>query len=395
MIVVYKGYGTYQESRHQGLFEAYATEVPVVYVDPMATSRSEQLAGPTQGIDNVGSLESPGIYHTRLRWMVPGGRFHAISRVHHWLSIRSVLLAIRRGGRGDPVVFVVQNPGTVPTLRGLPAELTVYEVRDDYVALLEHSPAERRQTQRDHNRLLRSADIVLAISEQLADDIRPLRPDVQLTSVGVGPEFFVSPGSVDVPESLRGLPRPRVGFVGNLNDRVDWQLLEMLARARPNYCLVIVGSVRHASALTYEAVDSLGRMPNVHFLPRVAQSVIPNVISGLDVCLIPYRVTEAVKRINPLKLYQYLAGGKPVVSMAIPSVRKFSNIVAWCESNESFVHGVDRAVRESPVSDTVDSRRLAVEPFRWKTIAEHQLSVFARALAGRRQGDTTRRNGWE
>jgi glycosyltransferase involved in cell wall biosynthesis len=234
--------------------------------------------------------------------------------------------------------------------------------------------------------MLHSSDLVVAISERLVEDIKPVRPDVQLTFVGVEREFFLPPDEQRIPTALRAIPGPRVGTLGNLNDRTDWELLELVARARPTWNVVIIGPLYMPGPLTLAGVERLKRLSNVHFLPAVDQADIPATIAGLDVCLIPYCISEAVERINPLKLYQYLAAGKPVVSTAIPAVKPFADVVGWTQTHEEFLSATDRALAEAADPQKREARRAVAQRYTWDAVAEHQLDIFRRALAAHPRG---------
>lgn len=383
MIVVYHAIRPFEESRHRGLMAAYGAKVPVIYVDPMNVWRGAQALEPPPGAAHLPRvIQEPRVYRARLSRLLPLGRFRAVSLAHRWLAMRQLLKAIRRRARGKPLVFVAQQPEFLPTLKGLPVDLTVYEVRDDYAAL-SPDPHTRRFVERAHRRMLDSSDLVLAVSDRLVSDIRPVRPDVELTSVGVEREFFDVTDDSAAPPALRELPRPRIGMIGNLNDRVNWDLVERLATARPDWTLSIVGPVYSAGEVTRSAVRRLETLPNVRFLGAVGQSEIPSAIAAFDVCLIPYRISEAVERINPLKLYQYLAAGKPIVSTAIPMVERFKDVVAWCRTDDEFLRAVHLALVEAGDPAQRERRRQAAVPYTWDAIVAHQLDSFRRALERR------------
>jgi glycosyltransferase involved in cell wall biosynthesis len=386
MIVVYHAIRPFEESRHRGLMAAYAARTPLVYVDPMNVWRGGETLEPPPGPHHLPErLSEPGLYRARLPRLLPLGRFRVVSLAHRWIAMYQMLNAIRRRARGEKVVFVAQHPEFLPTLAGLPADLTAYEVRDDYAALT-MDPVSRRRVERAHRRMLESSDVVLAVSDRLVDDIRPLRPDVELTSVGVEREFFDVTDDERAPAGLRQLGRPRVGMLGNLNDRVSWELVERLAREHPEWVLAIVGPVYNAGDGTRAAVRRLESFANVRFLGAVDQAEIPSTIAAFDVCLIPYRINEAVERINPLKLYQYLAAGKPIVSTAIPTVERFKDVVAWCRSDDEFVRAVRVALANGDGPERRDQRRSAAIPYTWDAIVEHQLAAFRRALERRDRG---------
>src|SRR5689334_9417638 len=163
MVVVYHGIVPYERSRHLGMMEAYARRCPLFYVDPDADGSGAQR--------EIGAH----LFRVTMPRTFPGGRFRAVALLNRWLGMRSVLAGIRRR-HGGPLVLVCQQPGLLPTLRGLPADLKVYEVRDDYAGFALSARA-RRSLERAHVRMLRECDAVWAISQALVDDIRAVRPD--------------------------------------------------------------------------------------------------------------------------------------------------------------------------------------------------------------------------
>jgi glycosyltransferase involved in cell wall biosynthesis len=157
-----------------------------------------------------------------------------------------------------------------------------------------------------------------------------------------------------VPPDLEALPRPRVGYVGAVNDKVDFGLLREAARRRPHWSVVLVGpwAVREdadAFALRDTAL--------VHFLGKRDVSQVPSYVASLDVCLMPYKLNEWTQHINPLKMYEYLAAGRPVVSTRIPAVEPFAEWIDVAEGADAFVEAVEKALAR----DDAEQRQRRIE----------------------------------
>jgi len=383
MILVYHGILPYEHSRHRGLMEAYARHEALVYVDPNTTRRPtpSQQSAYEAALTGVGTATTTRrVFPVTLRAPLPGGRIRLIARVNRWLALRAFVGTLQRIST-EPIVVVSQHPGLLPTARGLGADLTVYEIRDD-VAGFALTPRAARRDARDHRRMLRQNDIVWAISKALVADIATTRPDAHETGVGVEYTDFAQAVEADAPRGMRQIARPRIGLVGNLNDRVDWPLLERIAHSRPSWQLVLVGPLYHSSEAAEVALEELIRLENVHHIPPVAQEEIPGCIAALDVCLIPYRLTPATTRINSLKAYQYLASGKPVVSSKIPSVEELGDVV-HCADRDDFVAAIERALADDSPG-AVAQRRERARAFDWSKIADHQRDILQKHLAGQR-----------
>jgi len=144
--------------------------------------------------------------------------------------------------------------------------------------------------------------------------------------------------------------------------------------------------VYSAGRATRDALRRLTSRPNFHHLPAVPEADMPAFVGGLDVCLIPYRVEGANLGINPLKLYQSLAAGRPVVATPLPAVQPFRDVVACATSPVEFMAAVAAALSTSDDDAGVRARQQRVRAFDWQDIAAHQLRIARAAFAARRRG---------
>ncbi len=139
--------------------------------------------------------------------------------------------------------------------------------------------------------------------------------------------------------------RPRIGYAGALNEKIDFDLLAHVAQARPEWQLVLVGAP-DLTAHPHKA-DALQRLPNVHWLGRQPASQVPGAIASMDVCLLPYARNAWTANIDSLKLYEYLACGKPVVSSDVPAARAFAHLVRIADGPETFVAAIEAALPDN------------------------------------------------
>ena len=134
--------------------------------------------------------------------------------------------------------------------------------------------------------------------------------------------------------------RPVVAYVGNIRDRIDWDLLESVARARPDYRFELVGSAPtnnpgHALA---EAVG------NVSLLGVVSYTDLPTYLQGVDVCIVPHRRDSLTSSMNPLKVYNFYAAGVPIVSTPIENVDELEHEIVFATDTTGFAQAIDEAV---------------------------------------------------
>src|SRR5205823_1430488 len=143
--------------------------------------------------------------------------------------------------------------------------------------------------------------------ETVAARFPEARERTRVVPLGVDLQLFEP--SVGSAQEMAGLPRPRLGLMGGLDERVDFELLRALALADPNWSVVLVGPV-----LDIAGAQQLTGLPNVHLIGQRPYERMPEYLSGLDVCLIPYRRTRWTDGCFPAKLHEYMASGRPIVA---------------------------------------------------------------------------------
>lgn len=157
------------------------------------------------------------------------------------------------------------------------------------------------------------------------------------------------------PPDLARLPGPRLGFVGSLEDRIDWRLIEQTARAFPTSSLVLIGQepAPAPSEPWYRDYLRAASLPNVHRLGWKSQAEIGDYISAFDVCLIPYRADHPFNRVAcPTKVMDYMATTRPVVSTALPECALYRHLFDVESSDEAFLESIRRIV----INDGDDGR---------------------------------------
>lgn len=200
----------------------------------------------------------------------------------------------------------------LPRERDLEGARLVYDVIDH----LDVFEGRRGRLRRNHERALGRAEAVFAVSRPLLDAVRGRRPDAVYLPNGVDAELFAgAPDPSLVPAELRQAREagPVAGYVGALARWVDAELLGELARARPDWSFVLVGeplddSFRSLSQTAPENLRLLGPRPYSHM---------PSILSAFDVGLIPFRLGPEGSNASPIKLYEYLAAGLPVLATPI------------------------------------------------------------------------------
>jgi UDP-galactopyranose mutase len=150
-------------------------------------------------------------------------------------------------------------------------------------------------------------------------------------------------GGVPEAEEQAGLPHPRLGFYGVIDERLDLALLEFVADARPDWQIVLVGPVVKIDPAT------LPRRANIHYFGQRSYDELPRYLVGWDVCLLPFARNDATRFISPTKTLEYMAAELPIVSTPITDVAEpYGHIVYLGQTPDEFLAGCDRALAAAP-----------------------------------------------
>jgi glycosyltransferase involved in cell wall biosynthesis len=224
--------------------------------------------------------------------------------------------AARRLGFRAPLLWAYV-PQAEALLDALSPAQVVYHCVDDIAAQKGIDAADFRAAE---ERFARRADLVLASAPALAERMRTLSDRVLYApNVADTARFATALGEGPVDPALAALPEPRIVFTGAVTaTKLDLALLSELARARPDWSLALVGPVGLGDPAT--DVSSLAALPNVHLLGPRPYDQLPAVLRGAAAAIIPYAINELTASVFPMKVYEYLAAGLPVVATPLPAL---------------------------------------------------------------------------
>ena len=206
---------------------------------------------------------------------------------------------------------------------------------------------------------------VVAVSQAIVDRIMPTGPSAVVPN-GVAPEEWRAPA---VPPSwFASLPAPRMLYVGVVDDRLDLDGLRDIAARFSEGTVVLLGPIGDRSV-----VDSLRRLPNVRIEPPVGRMEVASLVHAAEVCVMPHRSNRLTAAMSPLKLYEYVAGGRPVAATDLPPVRAVDPGIVMVPEGRSFADGVAEALDRGPLSD--DERLAFIDANSWRRRHDELLAV--------------------
>ncbi|MEJ2703104.1 MAG: glycosyltransferase [Sedimentisphaerales bacterium] len=289
-----------------------------------------------------------------IRWSKPVNEFLLRSQVGR---------VARKIGIETPVVWVACPSACDMAVRMNKSRL-VYQRTDRFEAF----PGVDVETIKDFDRQMKaSADLTIYVNRRLYDEEKNGCRKAVLVDHGVDFDLFASPlnGSKG-PADLSGIPRPIVGFVGSIDDcNPDIDLLSAVADLLPDVSFVLVGRAQMDCS-------TLAARKNVWMLGQKPYEQVPEYGKRFDVSVLPLRQSRWAEAVNPLKLKEYLALGKPVVSTPFPELRPYSDVVYEAQAPSAFASCIKRAIAEDGPVRTA-GRREKVKDASWDSKAEQVL----------------------
>lgn len=223
-------------------------------------------------------------------------------------ALRNLLTAY--AGRDRRWIRWYYTPMMLPFSRDLPAACTVYDCMDE-LANFRFAPPELTTLESE---LFEVADVVFTGGYSLFEAKRRRHGNIHPFPSSIDRAHFANAATASDPADQAGLPHPRLGFYGVIDERMDVDLLRQVAEARPSWSFVMVGPVVKISP------EDLPRRPNIHYLGQKSYDQLPAYLSGWDVALMPFAINDSTRFISPTKTPEYLAAGRPVVSTPIKDV---------------------------------------------------------------------------
>jgi glycosyltransferase involved in cell wall biosynthesis len=283
------------------------------------------------------------------------GRYYlkAINRVNQWLTVHWSTRYLNRLDFTSPILWIY-NPEQGPLIGHFGERLSVYHCIDEFTAGT--SGRKRRTIAALEGDLLAKADVVFANSSLTFENKRRFNPHTYCIPSAADVDHFAQAlnPKLPLPPAIAAISHPVAGFVGNVTDRLDISLLAQVIGQLPDWQFVFIGQ-------TYpQKVDlsPLTKLCNVHFLGKHSFWDLPSLVKGIDVFLLPYVSDELARYRSPLKLYEYLAAGRPIVSTMHPEVQEMSDVVHLASTPNEFAIKLTRALVED--SPEQQQQRLAV-----------------------------------
>lgn len=317
------GFNVEQLDAHGRLFQInlYAKGAPVIYTTAPGVDIADQLKG-------------------------------SIGQVLDWAGTRQI-------------VSMIQHPFWYETSLMLPDSELVYDCMDHHEGFGNVS----EEVLSIERALMRNADITITTSTWLDEIVsQHTQSRILIRNAGEFGHFATRPADVYVDPEQRKI----IGYYGAIAEWFDLDLLESVAKAFPQHCILMIG------ADTVGAGARLAHLSNVIFTGEMPYSELPKYLHAFDVCLLPFQVIPLTLATNPVKVYEYLSAGKPVVSVDLPEIKQFENLVRAAATTEDFIKAIAEEIEATDGAEQIIARQNFAKNQTWAHRAEQMIQRIER-----------------
>ncbi len=301
-------------------------------------------------------------------------KYRSLRKLNYLLCCHFLKRKLRQTGMENSILWIY-TPDAVVLAGRLGEKLLCYDCVDNYASQPWYQK-NLKDIDKDELELLKKADLVFTSSKNLYEDKRKYNSQTYLVhNVGDYNHFIKATyPETKIPKDIENIPSPIIGFIGAIDDyKLDMELVSYLAQERTDWSIVLIGPTGIAGKKMCTSV--LKNYKNVYLLGEKEYEILPNYIKTFDVCIIPYRNNEYTRNCFPIKFFEYLATGKPVVVIGLPELEKFAHLTEVAKDKGEFI----RSISECLKYDAPEKRQKRIELARentWEKKAQKQIEII-------------------
>jgi glycosyltransferase involved in cell wall biosynthesis len=290
-------------------------------------------------------------------FILPFSRLRLVKRVNQAFVLWRIKKAIIKLKFGKYINWFWKYEDFV-FIEKLGNHFSVFEFTDDQSLFpVFKNEMERNTFKTERDRIIKKADIVFTNSPIFRNELKTLNQQTFYYPHGTQVDHFRKSllETTEIPRDIDAIQKPIVGWIGALDAfRLDFDLISHIARKRPDYSFVFIGRI---GVVDTTKMDDLPKAKNIFYLGYRSFYTLPGYIKAFDVCIIPNDTSSPYIRANqPMKFFEFLAAGKPIVTTDIPSLKEFEDVAFISKNKEDFLKNIDLALSEE--TDVCSGKRL-------------------------------------
>lgn len=300
-------------------------------------------------------------------------KYRGLRKLNYLFNLQGIKKQVKKLKMDNSILWIY-TPDAVTFVEKLNEKITLYDCVDEYSA----QPYYKRNfcdVEKDEIELLKKADGVFVSSQYLYEKKKKLNSNIYFIPNACDYAHFsrAQEEGLEIAEDIANIPKPIIGFVGAIDDyKLDIDLISYLASQRKNWSIVLIGS--EAVAGSNKRVSILRGYRNVYFLGEKRYERLPNYIKAFDVAIIPYVENEYTKGCFPIKFFEYLATGEPVIVNGLPELKCYSHVIKIASNREEFIKKISECLKD----DTSEERQKRIELAKqntWENKARRQKEI--------------------
>jgi len=366
----------YWASRHH-VMSRLSQHYKVLWVSPPLPWRKAFSASHIMGNSRGIKKQSSNLWIYEPEWYLPcKTRIRVLSRSWDWIRKRRIKgflsdMGIKR------LILYLWRPEYFSCVGKFDEDLVCYHIDDEYTFSFDKDQPVS-DTERE---LIRNSDLVFIHSKSLLKKKGSLNFHTFYIPNGVAYSYYRE--VMDDPNAyfceLDEIPEPRIGYVGIIKKQIDLDLILEIARKRKNWSIVLIGPISKSHKEVQKKIELLRKEKNVFLLGGIKPDDLPKYIKKLDVCLMCYQRNEYTKYIYPMKVNEYLACGKPVVSVYLENLEEFESVLYFASDVSDWISKIEKCVKENDSEKTFNRIKWANQNS-WDSRIEKVVSIFQEKL---------------
>jgi len=285
--------------------------------------------------------------------ILPFHKIKIVQKINHlvlWLTVKLLLTRLKL----KRPIFWTYSPASFSLIGRLHEKLVVYHCVDELSA----TPRIPGSILEMEEELLKKANLVFTTSKSLYEKKKVFNQyTYYLPNVADVDHFMTTSGNLPLPEEIVNIKHPIIGFIGTIvGYKLDLELIKYIALTHPDWSVVLIGEV--AAGDSKQEIDELKSMANIFMLGAKRYEVLPRYIKVFDVCILPNKINEYTQNMFPMKFFEYLATGKPIVMSELSALKEYSEICYLAKDKEEFVRYIECSLRENDAQ--LSQRRIEI-----------------------------------